>query len=399
VNAPLAILGSPPRFPEPLHVGRPNRGNREDFLALVAEIWDRNWFTNDGPLVHQFEAEIARQCGVPHCVAVCNATVGLEIAMSALDLRGEVVMPAYTFVATAHAARWQGLQPVFVDVGRQTHTLLPEAVEAAITPRTTAIVGVHLWGRPAATSALEEIATRHGLKLLFDAAHAFRCGFPDRMVGSFGNAEVLSFHATKFVNAFEGGAILTRDDDLARRMRLMRNFGFAGMDKVIHLGTNGKMSEVSAAMGLTSLAACDAIIEINRSNLARYRERLTPLGLDVMGFDDVPFHNHQYVVVEVNPERFGLDRDELVRVLHAEGVLARRYFHPGCHNMEPYRSEAPPLPLHLPNTEHLCRSVLLLPTGTSVGQREVDGIAEIVATVRTRTADIRRTLEELDAHS
>jgi dTDP-4-amino-4,6-dideoxygalactose transaminase len=399
MNGPLAILGAPPRFSEPLHVGRPNRGNREEFLARVGEIWERNWFTNDGPVVREFESEVARQCGVAHCVAVCNATVGLEIAMRALDLRGEIVMPAYTFVATAHAARWQGIQPVFVDVDRRTHTVAPEAVEAAITPRTTGILGVHLWGRPAPTTALTDIANRHGLKLLFDAAHAFRCGFEDRMVGSFGDAEVVSFHATKFVNAFEGGAILTRDDDLARRMRLMRNFGFAGLDNVVHLGTNGKMSEVSAAMGLTSLSACESVIEVNRRNHTRYVAGLTAQGLDVMDFRDVPRHNHQYVVVEVDADRFGIDRDGLARVLQAEGVLARRYFHPGCHNMEPYRSDARAKPLDLPATDHLCRSVLQFPTGTSVNERDIDTITEIVAATRSRLADVRRALGTPDARS
>ena len=230
----LAINGAPPAFAEPLHVGRPNLGDRESLLRYTAEIYDRRWLTNNGPLVQELEARIAQRLGVRHCVAMCNGTIALEIAIRALGLEGEVIVPSWTFVATAHALHWQAITPVFADIDPTTHNLDPVAVRRMITPRTTGIIGVHLWGRPAPVAELQQIADEHGLQLLFDAAHAFDCSHQGRRIGAFGRCEVLSFHATKVFNTFEGGAVVTDDDALADAMRLMRNFGFSGYDNVIH---------------------------------------------------------------------------------------------------------------------------------------------------------------------
>ena len=254
VRAP--VLGRP-AFSEPTYVGRPNVGNRQRLLERLESMLDRRWFSNNGPLVQEFEEALATYVGVKHCVSMCNATIAMEIAARALDLRGEVIVPAYTFVATAHAFRWQEIVPVFADMDPETHNLAPDSIERLITPKTTAIVGTHVWGRPCAIEAIEAIACRHGLPVMYDAAHAFGCSHRGRMLGGFGRCEVFSFHATKFLNSFEGGAVATNDDALAERMRLMRNFGFQGFDNVIHLGTNGKMTEVCAAMGLTSLESID----------------------------------------------------------------------------------------------------------------------------------------------
>src|SRR6267378_2313680 len=267
----LAIFGGSPAFPETLHVGRPNVGNRELLMSKINDMLDRRWFSNDGPFVQEFERKIAEHVGVKHCIAMCNATVALEISIRALGMEGEVIIPSFTFIATAHALQWQEITPVFCDIDPHTHTLDPGWVERMITPRTTGIVGVHLWGRPCNIEALEAIAREHDLKLLFDAAHAFGASHKGRMLGSFGTAEVFSFHATKFVNCGEGGAVVTNDDRLAQKMRLMRNFGFAGLDRVIYVGTNGKMSELSAAMGLTSLESVDEFVAANRRNHQLYR--------------------------------------------------------------------------------------------------------------------------------
>src|SRR5580704_11466195 len=259
----LALNSGRPAFSSPLHVGRPNIGNRERLLERINDLLDRRWLTNDGPYVQELESRIASFLGVKHCVAMCNATVALEIAIRGLGLSGEVIVPAYTFIATAHALQWQEITPVFCDIDPHTHTLDPGWVERMITPRTSGIVGVHLWGRPCNVEALEVIAREHDLRLLFDAAHAFGASHQGRMLGSFGAAEVFSFHATKFVNCGEGGAVVTNDDRLAQKMRLMRNFGFAGLDRVIYVGTNGKMSELSAAMGLTSLESVGEFVAAN----------------------------------------------------------------------------------------------------------------------------------------
>ncbi|XBB67078.1 DegT/DnrJ/EryC1/StrS family aminotransferase [Nocardioides sp. WV_118_6] len=367
-----------PAFDEPLHVGRPNTGDRETFLARVGEIFDRTWFSNDGPVVRELEQRIAELIGVRHCVAVCNGTVGLEIAVRALGLSGEVIVPSYTFVATPHALHWQGITPVFADIDPTTHTLDPAAVRRAITPRTTGIMPVHLWGRPADVDELQTLADEHGLDLLYDAAHAFACSAGGRMIGGFGRAEVFSFHATKFFNTFEGGAIVTNDDELAETMRLMRNFGFAGYDNVIHAGTNGKMTEICAAMGLTNLEALDGTIEVNRRNHAAYRAALDGVpGIQVLEHDASERRNYQYVVLQVGQE-YGLGRDELVELLHRENVLARRYFWPGCHRMQPYRDLFPDAGRRLPHTEQVADEVVVLPTGRAVSPDHVEVIADLI---------------------
>ncbi|WP_255427245.1 DegT/DnrJ/EryC1/StrS aminotransferase family protein [Sphaerospermopsis sp. LEGE 00249] len=258
----LAYFGGETKFKEKLYVGRPNIGNRERLLARINDMLDRRWLSNNGVFVQQFEQRIADYLGVKHCIAVCNGTIALELVIRALELQGEVIIPSFTFIATAHALQWQEITPVFCDIDPKTHTINPWRVESMITPRTSGIMGVHVWGQPCHVEMLAEIADKHGLKLMFDASHAFGCSHGGKMIGNFGSAEVFSFHATKFMNTFEGGAIVTNDDELNQKLRLMKNFGFAGMDKVIYLGTNGKMSEVSAAMGLTSLESMEDFIEL-----------------------------------------------------------------------------------------------------------------------------------------
>lgn len=376
---PLAIFGGPPAFQQPLHVGRPNIGDRAAWQQRMNKIFDGRWFTNDGPQVKEFEARIQEITGVKHAVAMCNATIALEVAIRALDLRGEVILPAYTFVATAHALQWQEITPVFADTDPATHNLAPDAIERLITPRTTGIIGVHVWGRPCDTEALAAIAAQHRLKVMYDAAHAFGCSHGGRMIGNFGECEVFSFHATKFINSFEGGAVVTNDDALAGKLRLMRNFGFKDFDHVVHLGINGKMTEVCAAMGLTSLEAMDEIIAINHRNYEVYRSGLAGLtGVSVIHYDHKEKNNCQYVVVDVDSKMAALDRDELVAVLQAENVLARKYFWPGCHRMEPYRSLQPDAAGRLPETEKMAERIMLLPTGQVIGTETVKIICGLI---------------------
>jgi dTDP-4-amino-4,6-dideoxygalactose transaminase len=377
--ADLALFGGEPAFAEPLHVGRPNIGDRTRLLARIQNILDRKWLTNHGPYVHAFEETVAHMAGVKHCIAVCNGTVGLEIAIRALGLSGEVIVPSFTFVATAHALQWLGLTPVFCDIDPGTYTLDPAAVEALVTPRTSGILGVHVWGRPCAVEALDAIARRHRLKLLYDAAHAFGCSHNGRPIGSFGDAEVFSFHATKFVNTFEGGAIVTGDGELAARIRLMANFGFSDYDQVDSLGTNGKLNEISAAHGLTLLEELDAIVAANRSRFQMYRHHLCAVpGLRLLCGEAGDESNHQYVVVEVDEKRTGISRDRLVELLWAENVHARRYFHPGCHRMAPYRDLYPDAGRCLPHTEQASRRLLVLPTGPSLSGDMVAAVCDLL---------------------
>jgi len=362
-SADLAINGAPPAFDEPLHVGRPNVGDRARFMELTDGILDRAWLTNDGPLVRELEAKIAVMHGMRHCVAMCNGTIALEIAIRALGMTGEVIVPSWTFVATAHALHWQAITPVFADIDPATHNLDPEAVRRMITPRTTGIIGVHLWGRPAPVDQLQAIADEHGLQLMFDAAHAFGCSHSGRKIGGFGRCEVLSFHATKVFNTFEGGAVLTDDDELAETMRLMRNFGFVGYDNVVHPGTNGKMPEINAAMGLVNLEALPTFIEVNRNGHAKYAKWLDGFeGASLLSYDTSSEPNYQYIVVELQPE-LEQKRDMIVQALHAENILARKYFWPGCHRMLPYRELNPHAGLLLRNTEQVARRVIVMPGG------------------------------------
>lgn len=389
----LAALGGPPAFTRPLFVGRPNIGDRQALLARINDILDRRWLTNNGSYVQEFERRLAARLGVRHCIPMCNGTVALEIAIRALGLTGEVIVPSFTFVATAHALQWQQVTPVFCDVDPATHLIDPAQVEALVTPRTTGIIGVHLWGRVCDVAALQAIADRRGLALMFDAAHALGAKVGGRHVGTFGRAEVFSFHATKFFNTFEGGAIATDDDELAARIRLMKNFGFAGYDQVVHLGINGKMPEVSAAMGLTSLEAMDDFIAVNRAHWERYHRALSRLpGITLVDYRGLEQANYQYVALEVDEAQAGLHRDQLVAVLQAENVVARRYFYPGCHRMEPYRSAFPDAGLRLPETERLCQRILSLPTGTGLEAGDVDGVCALIRFALANAAELRRRL-------
>lgn len=379
--ADLAINGADPAFTEPLHVGRPNIGDKSRFLSYVDDIFESGWLTNNGPLVQELEQQVAALHDVEHCVAMSNGTIALEIAIRALGMEGEVIVPSYTFVATAHALHWQAITPVFADIDPTTHTLDPESVRSMITPRTTGIIGVHLWGHPAPVADLTEIAEEHALSLMFDSAHAFGGTFFGKKVGNFGRCEVLSFHATKWFNTFEGGAVLTNDSQLASKIRLMRNFGFDGIDNVIYPGTNGKMCEISAAMGLVNLAQLDSVGARNKRNYDRYKELLGQIdGISLLDGGASEGSSYQYVVAEVASD-CGTSRDSIVNALHAENILARRYFWPGCHRMMPYRELYPHAGLLLRNTEMVAERVIVLPTGTVVNDREIELIASVIKTV------------------
>jgi dTDP-4-amino-4,6-dideoxygalactose transaminase len=385
----LKIFGGAQAFKEKLHVGCPNIGKRARLLERINDILDKKWLTNKGPYVREFEINIARMLGVKHCIAMCNGTVALEIAIRAAGLSREVIVPSFTFVATVHALQWQGITPVFCDIDPLTYNIDPLKVEEAITPNTTGILGVHLWGRPCNTDALSEIAHSHKLKLLFDSAHAFGCSYKDAMVGNFGNAEVFSFHATKYFNTFEGGAVVTNDDELAEKIQLMNNFGFVDYDKVVYIGTNGKMNEVSAAMGLTSMESKEEFIAINYQNYQQYREQLAEIpGVTMLTFNEQEKCNYQYIILEIDEAIAHISRDHLKDILWAENIIARRYFYPGCHRMEPYRSLFPWVAGMLPQTEQLASRVLSLPTGTTIGIEDIRKICQVIRLVVTHGREI-----------
>ncbi|MBE9115673.1 aminotransferase class I/II-fold pyridoxal phosphate-dependent enzyme [Lusitaniella coriacea LEGE 07157] len=391
----LAFFGGSPTFSKPLHVGRPNIGNRERLLERINDALDRKWLSNDGPFVQELEQRFADYAGGKYCIAMCNGTISLEIAIRALDLQGEVIVPSFTFIATAHALQWQKITPVFCDIDPITHNIDPNSIEKLITPKTTGILGVHVWGRPCNIDLLEKIARKHDLKLAFDASHAVGCSHQGQTIGNFGEASIFSFHATKFFNTFEGGAVVTNNEQLAEKIRLMKNFGFGpGYDNVIYIGTNGKMNEISAAMGLTSLDSINDFIDINRQNYQQYRQKLSGIpGIKFTTYNENEKNNYQYIILEVDDRETKFTRDELVEILHAENVLARRYFFPGCHQMEPYRSYFPNTNLLLPETEKLTRKVLSLPTGTAVDINKINEICRIIQLVVKQGKKLRERLD------
>ncbi|MFU8814852.1 MAG: DegT/DnrJ/EryC1/StrS family aminotransferase [Pseudomonadales bacterium] len=388
----LAVFGGSRSFEAPVIVGEPVVDDVPGVLEDLGRVLNSRRLTNNGPWVQAFEEAVKQATRTKYCIATDNGTSALQIAARALALRGEIIVPAFTFIATAHAFAWQGLRPVFVDVDPDTHTIDVQAVEAAITPQTTAICGVHLWGNLCDVAALTELADRHDLALLFDAAHALGCenaaGIP---VGSFGDAEVLSFHATKFVSAFEGGAVVTNDDALARQLGQLRNFGFDDSGRVQSIGINAKMSEASAVMGLHSLRHYDDIVAANRSNLQGYRNQLGKCaGIDFVVPRDIKTSNCQYVVVVIDERETGISRDALLACLRAEGIFAKAYFEPPCHLAEPYRVRQT---MTLPVSEQLGRSVLCLPSGRAVGCEQIDGISDLIRFILKCGPEVENRLE------
>ena len=386
----LAVLGGKPAFRQPLHVGRPNVGNQNDFVDRARRAMDTRRLTNDGPFVKGLEARICKMLQAKHCIAVANATLGLQLVAGALGLAGEVIVPSFSFIATANALLWDGITPVFADIDPRTHCLDPKSVQDKITDRTSGICGVHVWGNPCAVEELQIIADAYGLKLYFDAAHAFCCAGPGKMLGNYGEAEVFSFHATKFFNTFEGGAITTNDDDLAQHLRMMRNFGFPGGGAPPRcLGINAKMNEISAAMGLTNLDFLKEFMNINYVNHKLYCQLLEDIpGIMMIDYRENYAHNYQYVVMEFVNEF--LDADDLQAILQAENILARRYFSPPCHETPPYS-----ITYHLPITDMVARRTLALPTGTAVHEDDIIKICDIIRYVVENAEKIDAQLPRL----
>jgi len=388
----LAIFNNHPTFPEPLHVGYPlvEPGLKEHFHEELESMFGRNWFTNDGPLVRRLEEEIGKRHGVEHCIAVNNATLGLLLVLRAMELKGEVILPAFTFVATAHAVWWQGLRPVFCDIEPSGLMIDPAKISQLVSPNTTALIGVHLFGNVCDVNELERIAADKKLRLVFDSAHAFECGFNESMIGEFGDAEVLSFHATKFFSTGEGGAILTNNNQLATRLRLLRNFGFKNYDEVGFLGLNAKMAETAAALGIASFP----YLEDRRTRLAKIRDLYIQYLGDIPGVSIVPSgldgkSNFHYFVILIDDKLFRINRNILYQVLWKENIQARRYFYPGCHHMEPYASCQDIARNALPVTDRICGQVLCLPTNLSQPEGMVRAIAGVISEAHERGEEIK----------
>jgi dTDP-4-amino-4,6-dideoxygalactose transaminase len=366
---------------EDIYVTRPFLPPLEEVLPSLRTIWERKVLTNGGPLHQELEEALARHLDVEHVCLFNNATVALIAAMKVLDLKGEVITTPFSFVATSHSLLWNGLTPVFVDIDPVTLNLDPAKVEAAITPRTTALLPVHCYGTPCDVDALEAIARRHGLKVVYDAAHAFGCRCHCGSLLRHGDLSVLSFHATKVFNTFEGGAIVCHDAETKRRVNQFKNFGHEGEVSVEVTGLNGKMSEFNAAIGLVQLRHVDAAIAARREIDARYREALKDVaGIRCLGPSPQLSSNYSYFPILVGPG-YPLSRDELYLKMKAARVHPRRYFHPLISEFPMYRELPSAGSAGLPVATEASRQVLCLPIYPDLTTAQLDRIIGLIRTV------------------
>ena len=350
-----------------------------EFNSLLQEIWDSKWITNNGSFHKRLETALCEYLKVPYISLFTNGTLPLLTALQALRINGEVITTPYSFVATTHSIWWNGCRPVFVDLDPATGNMDPEKIEAAITPKTTAIMPVHVYGRPCDTGRIQEIADKYGLKVIYDAAHAFGVDVNGESILNAGDMSTLSFHATKVYNTIEGGALVMHDAETKKRIDYLKNFGFASETEVIGPGINSKMDEVRAAYGLLNLKQVDMAIEARHQVAVKYREALK----DVPGisfFEDIPGvrHNYSYFPIFVDANRYGKTRDELYVWMKQNGVLGRRYFYPLISSFSTYRGLPSASPDNLPNAHKMADSVICLPMHHSLSDNDLQTIIDLV---------------------
>lgn len=345
------------------------------FTEDLQKIWNSKWITNNGSFHKQLEAALADYLGVPYVSLFTNGTLPLITALQALRITGEVITTPYSFVATTHALWWNGIKPVFVDIDPKTGNIDPEKIESAITPKTTAIMPVHVYGKPCDTRRIQEIADQYGLKVIYDAAHAFGVKVDGESILKAGDMSTLSFHATKVYNTIEGGAMIMHDAQTKKRIDYLKNFGFANEVTVVGPGINSKMDEMRAAYGLLNLKQVDAAIEARHQVAIKYREALR----DVEGitfFDDMPGvkHNYSYFPIFVDAKKYGMTRDALYEKMKAANVLGRRYFYPLISDFSTYRGLESAQPENLPNAHQMAGSVICLPMHHALTDEDIQRI-------------------------
>lgn len=366
--------------------------NLDDFTEELRKIWDSKWITNNGKYHQRFEAALAEYLGVPYVSLFTNGTLPLITALQALRITGEVITTPYSFVATTHALWWNGIKPVFVDIDPATGNLDPNKIEAAITPRTTAILPVHVYGKPCDVDSIQTIADTYGLKVIYDAAHAFGVKVDARQAKTLskdegdyvsiliaGDLSTLSFHATKVFNTVEGGAMIMHDEKTKKRIDYLKNFGFAGETTVVGPGINSKMDEMRAAYGLLNLKQVDAAIEARRQVAIKYRDALRNVE-GISFFDDMPGvkHNYSYFPIFVDAEKYGMTRDELYFKMKERNVWGRRYFYPLISDFSTYRGLESAAPENLPNAHKMADSVICLPMHHLLSDEDVQRVLECI---------------------
>lgn len=345
----------------------------DDFNAMLKEIWASRWITNNGQFHKRLEVALAEYLGVPYISLFTNGTLPLLTALQALRITGEVITTPYSFVATTHSIWWNGCKPVFVDIDPATGNIDPDKIEAAITPKTTAIMPVHVYGKPCDTKRIQEIADKYGLKVIYDAAHAFGVKVNGESILNAGDMSTLSFHATKVYNTIEGGAMVMHDEKTKQRIDYLKNFGFAGEVTVVGPGINSKVDEMRAAYGLLNLRQVDNAIAARQQVAIKYREALRNVD-GITFFDDMPGvkHNYSYFPVFVDAEKYGMTRDELYFKMKDANVLGRRYFYPLISEFSTYRGLESARPENLPNAHKMANSVICLPMHHALSEEDIE---------------------------
>lgn len=353
--------------------------NLDDFNEMLKHIWASKWITNNGSFHKQLEKELAAYLKVPYISLFTNGTLPLITALQALRITGEVITTPYSFVATTHALWWNGIKPVFVDIDPTTGNMNPDKIEAAITPKTTAIMPVHVYGKPCDTKRIQEIADQYGLKVIYDAAHAFGVEVNGESILNAGDLSTLSFHATKVYNTVEGGAMVMHDEKMKKRIDYLKNFGFANETTVVGPGINSKMDEVRSAYGLLNLQQVDSAIEARHQVAIKYREALRNVE-GITFFDDMPGvkHNYSYFPIFIDEKKYGMTRDELYFKMKEQNVLGRRYFYPLISEFSTYRGLESARPENLPEAHKMADTVICLPMHHALTEEEVERVISCI---------------------
>lgn len=364
---------------ELITVTSPLLPNLDDFNEMLKQIWASKWITNNGSFHKQLEKELAVYLKVPYISLFTNGTLPLITALQALRITGEVITTPYSFVATTHALWWNGIKPVFVDIDPTTGNINPDKIEVAITPKTTAIMPVHVYGKPCDTKRIQEIADQYGLKVIYDAAHAFGVEVNGESILNAGDLSTLSFHATKVYNTVEGGAMVMHDEKMKKRIDYLKNFGFANETTVVGPGINSKMDEVRSAYGLLNLKQVDAAIEARHQVAIKYREVLRNVE-GVTFFDDIPGvrHNYSYFPIFIDAKKYGMTRDELYFKMKEQNVLGRRYFYPLISEFSTYRGLESAKPENLPEAHKMADSVICLPMHHALSNDDIQRILDSI---------------------
>ncbi|CDA84327.1 DegT/DnrJ/EryC1/StrS aminotransferase family protein [uncultured Bacteroides sp.] len=364
---------------QPIPVIRPTLPPLEEFIPYLEKIWDNKWLTNNGCFHQQLEKELADYLGVNYISLFSNGTLALISALKALNIQGEVITTPFSFVATSHALLWNKATPVFVDIEPDYMNMDPDKIEAAITPRVTAIMPVHVYGNPCQMDRIQEIADRYNLKVIYDAAHAFGVKKDGVSILDYGDLSVLSFHATKVYNTIEGGAIVSHSSEMKERIDILKNFGFRGEMRVDEPGINAKLNEVQAAYGLLQLKYVDDYIKRRKEIALLYRQLLKGIdGISVLSDMPEVQHAYPYFPILIDKEKYGIDRDELYGKLKDDNILSRRYFYPLISDFEPYRHLPSAAPESLPVAMEIAKKVLCLPMHVDLKNDEINRVCAVL---------------------